>query len=248
MKKVNLRYSQIISADQHITEKNFWLNQLAGDLVKSFLPIDQKKIDRGQDSRGVEHFELDGQLFTRIMEVGRQSEYRLHIILMAGIILLLNKYTGNSEIIVATPIYKPEIQGKFTNTILPLRAYVKSETTFNSLLKQVGQSLVGASKHQNYPIEVLLDQMGMPISNNEPSLLETAVVVENIHQREHIQNIYPGILFSFRCTSGSIKGEAEYRRGLYESTSIRGCFRFERTRLLPGIVIRARKKAGIVEL
>ncbi|MFC2141288.1 AMP-binding protein, partial [Acidobacteriota bacterium] len=148
--------------------------------------------------------------------------YKLHVILTSGIILLLSKYSGNRDIIVSTPIYKPDIEGKFINTVLPLRIQTSVASTFREMLKQVSKTITGASDHQNYPIEVLLDRLNMPICENEPSLLDTAIVVKNIHNPSHIQSANSKIIFSFLAADNCIKGELSYYSNYYEPTTVKG--------------------------
>ncbi|MCP5046008.1 MAG: amino acid adenylation domain-containing protein, partial [bacterium] len=89
------------------------------------------------------------------------------------------------------------------------------------LLKQVGKNIVAASDHQNYPIPVLLKQMGRPLVRDEPSLMDTAIIVENIHDPEHCRPIHPRIIFTFRIEEDAVKGDIAYHAHLYEESTIR---------------------------
>jgi amino acid adenylation domain-containing protein len=222
MKREMFKDKQIVIAEQNIKEKNFWINQLSGELVKSSFPYDNNPVAGQQNSAAVLRFDLTDQLYAKLMESSGQSPYKLHVILTAGIILLLSKYSGNRDIIVSTPIYKPDIEGKFINTVLPLRVQTGVASTFREMLKQVSKTITEASDHQNYPIEVLLDRLNIPICENEPSLLDTAIVVKNIHNPSHIQPANSKIIFSFLAADNCIKGELSYYSNYYVPTTVKG--------------------------
>ncbi|MGD2085117.1 MAG: amino acid adenylation domain-containing protein [Candidatus Aminicenantes bacterium] len=220
MKREVSKDEQFIIAGQNIKERDYWLNLLAGDLVETSFPYDYEKNKGYQNSSAVLDFELDHYLCSRLMEESGGSQYKIHIILVSGIILLLEKYTGNQDIIVSTPIYKPEVEGKFLNTVLPVRIRTNALNTFRNVLNQVGKGIVEACEHQNYPIEVLLDHVNRPLRQGEPSLLDTAVVLQPIQNPSHIRPINPKIIFSFQVTGNSIKGELEYSCCFYKKTTL----------------------------
>ncbi|MCP5104170.1 MAG: AMP-binding protein, partial [bacterium] len=222
MKREMFKDRQIVVAQQNVKEKSFWLNQLSGPLVKSFIPYDFDSGKRFEKEYNVAvlPFEWTGQLFQGLLAQSGNSHYKLHIIMLAGIILLLDKYTGNRDIVVSTPIYRPDIEGKFINSVLPVRIQPGTQNTFKEMLKLVSKTVVEASENQNYPMEILLEQIGMPLIKGEPSLLDTAVVIENVHEPHHIRSLNPGIIFSFLVTDASIKGKIEYHSSLYAETTV----------------------------
>jgi|GEM_PF-3518157 len=218
----------ISSADNNDKEKQFWLNTFSNDLLNSFFPYDLNWEDSMSKDRGREGsspidsqpFEIDGQLFLRLMQESSQSPHKIHIILTTILILLLDKITGNSDIIVATPIYKPDVMAKFINTVLPLRVLVDSTMSFRNLLRSVSQTLILASDRQNYPIDALLKQLNRPPSDEQPSLLDTAIAVENIHDPSFLHPVHPKMTFLFRISNNSIQGTVEFHSNLYKPSTI----------------------------
>ena len=107
--KRSTKEALMVAANQNIKEREYWFNKLAGDLEKTGFPYDLKKNKEEVPFQQVE-FKLTHSLFSRLMKLSNQSDDALNMILISGLVLLLNKYTGNRDIIVGAPIYKQDIE------------------------------------------------------------------------------------------------------------------------------------------
>ena len=155
-KQVSISTGKQAAANRNIKERDFWLNQLSDYPGKSNFPYDywQTAIDRRQEVQtaaltlsippGREY-----EIFQRLIKLSRNSDHTLHMILAAGLVLLLSKYlyADNLDIIVATPVYKQELhQGvDLINTVLPLRNRIEKHMTFKQLLLQVRETIIEAN-------------------------------------------------------------------------------------------------------
>jgi len=101
-----------VAANQNIKTKNFWLKQLSGELVKSHFPYDHDYRGKKRGTINTLTFEFTGELFSKLKKISANSDIKLHIILTAGLMVLLQKYTDNIDIITGTSIYKPQIEGE----------------------------------------------------------------------------------------------------------------------------------------
>jgi amino acid adenylation domain-containing protein len=209
-----------ISSDQYINEEKYWLNKLGGEIEKSHFPYDSWSKQPDKLASGDFHFRLKGELFAKIIKSARGSDPRVHMILTAGLTALLYKYTGDTDIIVGTSIYKQEVEGEFINTVLALRHSLDHGMTFRELLKQVRQTAAEANENANYPIETLLYQLNMPASPNYFPFFDVAILLENIHDRRYLQVIKPNMVFNFSRAEESIEGEVEYNTSLYTDVSV----------------------------
>ena len=212
------------AAEQNVKEKDFWLAELAGDLVKTSFPYDYKYNRPGKtpDAETVDQclITFNQDLSSKLMQLSKGSEVKLHMILTAILVLLLNKYTGQSDIIIGAPIYKQETDIDFINTVLILRNRIHTGTTFKELLLQIRETLVHAAENQNYPIEILMEQLGMPYQGREFPLLDVVIMQENIHDKRYLGYIDYNMLFAYKKTGESIEGAVEYNPRLYEKTTI----------------------------
>lgn len=213
-----------VEANQKIKERDYWLSKLSGDLVKSSFPYDFKKPTH---TPGVHEFETDslkfrfpGDLSLGLIKLSKQSDLRLHIIFTAGVLLLLQKYTGNQDITVGMPILIPEIEGQFINTVLAVRVQFNDNISFKELLLKTSQTIYEAMEHQNYPIYVLLEQLNISCAENDFPLFDGAVLLENIHDKSYINQVHPNILFTFSKTGGYIESILEYNNSLYQESTI----------------------------
>ncbi|UCH98412.1 MAG: amino acid adenylation domain-containing protein [Candidatus Aminicenantes bacterium] len=204
-------------------EEDYWLNNLAGELVKTSFPYtnDNPPGNVNQHQREILKFQLAGKLYLQLMKLSNNSDIRLHFILTAALVSLLNKYTGNQDIIVGTSIYKQEIDAEFINTVLILRNRLNNNMTFKELLLQVRAGITEVVENQNYPLERLLQKLEIPFSKNDHfPLFDVAIIVENIHDKRYLRNINPNMLFSFSGQEGYVEGIVEYNASLYEIKAI----------------------------
>ena len=205
-----------IAASQSIRERNYWLEKLSGDLKKTGFKGDWRSQGAIRRKAGTLNRSLSIPLSQRLLKVSNESDSRLHMILTAGAVLLLYKFSGHRDIIVGTTIDKLEVEGKFVNTILALRTTPAARITFKELLLQVKASINEAIEHQNYPVESLLNDLNLPFSTEDFPLFDVAVILENIQSRHYLEPVTPGVVFCFNRSGREIDLRIEYNSGVYE--------------------------------
>jgi len=219
------------AASQYGKEKEYWLNKFAGELKKTNFPYDRSPTGMDKGESNFVNISFPGETATGLIQLSKDIKHRLYMILAAGLVTLLYKYSRNDDIIMGSPIFKQEIEGEFINTVLPLRIQVNECITFKELLLQVVRpSVTEATQHQNYPIETLLFQLGMPYTGKEFPLFDVVILLENIQYKKYIRHVHPNIIFAFLQTGvDSINGELEYNPRLYNSrTAERMVLHFKR--------------------
>jgi amino acid adenylation domain-containing protein len=212
------------AASQKVKEREYWLNQLAGEWQRTAFYY------HGLESKGSQSFEhhnfgfsFTGEAFSDLMRLSTGSDRRLFMILVAQLVVLLYKYTGNEDIIVGAPIYRQEAEGNFVNTVLTLRNRVEPGITFKQLLLQVRQVLVEAVEHQNYPIEALLHKLDLPVSPESGAdfpLFDITILLENVHEKNYINHIPTNMSFNFRRTEQAVEGVLEYNPARYHAAAV----------------------------
>ncbi|UCH94577.1 MAG: AMP-binding protein, partial [Candidatus Aminicenantes bacterium] len=228
MRNNNIPGELAVAARHYAREKQYWEKKLSGDLVKTGFPYDKpgpKGISEDKVPMEAVKLRFTGQLYSKLMWTSNGDDHMLHMILTAGLVVLLNKYTGNRDIIVGVPIYKQDSEGEFVNTVLALRDYIEDCMTFKELLYQVKQTIMEADENQNYPLETLLYRLNInkPAVENDFSLFDIVILLENIHDKKYIQHIKPHMIISF---NNNRTGEAleciwEFNTLLYEPGSVR---------------------------
>ncbi len=209
-----------IIAGQSLKGKKYWLEKLSGELVKSTFPFDYRTMSAADRKTYREDFQLTGQVYDQLMKLSNGSDIRLQMILTAAVCILLRQYTGNEDVIVGATIERQDHEDEFINTILPLRSKLEDSMTVKDLLIQMRETVYDAAEHQNYPLESLLNDLGMTYSPDEFPLFDVVVLLENIHDKQYLRDVKVNFVFNFLRTEESINGYLEFNARLYESDSV----------------------------
>lgn len=209
-----------VAASQNLKERDYWLNKLSGNLVKSYFPYDFRVTRSKEILRKEVDFRFSKELSINLEKLSNRSEHALHVILLTGIVALLGKHTGNRDIIVGTPIYKQEEEGEFINTILPLRCWLEKDKTFKELLLHVRETVVEAVENQNYPVESLLHKLILAYVGFGFPLLDIVVLLDGLHDKRYIGDFEFNMIFSFAKKEKYIAGVLEYNALLYEKATV----------------------------
>lgn len=203
--------------------KDYWVNELSGDWEKCGFHIDRNRMngkeEPGKDI-GIVRIKFNDELNLKILKLAGESETKLFMILASGLIALLHRCTGSSDIIIGSPIYKQRIEGNYINTILPIRSRLNNGLTFKELLLQVRKTIIEGSKNQNYPLDVLLYELDIPFEETDFPLFDVALLLENIHDKRYIQHTNPNMYFLFLKEGNSVEMSIEYRSRLYNKKTI----------------------------
>jgi len=206
---------------RYAKERNFWEQTLSGNPVPVSFPLIRQPADSGATQKtGTVKFEITGEQFTQLMDLCKNSPHRLHLVLITVLFILLEKYTGNTDMIIGTPVYKQETDEEFINTVLALRIRLSGNATFKDLLFQMKDTVTSAVENQNYPLESLLDDLKLSAADNEFPLFTIALLVENIHDKKYINHLHLPLIFSFTMQENRIEGEAEYNPTRYDEKTI----------------------------
>jgi amino acid adenylation domain-containing protein len=222
------RGSQVaLAASQLLKEKAYWVEKFSGDLMLSHFPYDFTG-DGQEPCRRVLDINFQQQQINGLIKLGNHSHRRLHMVLTTIAAVLMNKYTGNQDIVLGTTVEKQDFDGEFINTILPLRTAITPTTTFKELLLQVRETILQAAENQNYPMETLLHDLGL--NQDQPTqqaggqqafpLFDTAVLMENIHEIDYLQSIAPNMIFLFTSDGDQLEGRLQYNDTKYNKETV----------------------------
>ena len=217
---------QLIASNENLEEKNYWLKKLSGDWIKSSFPYDCEKTGENRTCQlETITFKFTDPIGSMINKITGGSDYTLHILLVAGLVEILRRYSNTNDIILATPIYKQELDREFINTVLAIRNRLTGRMSFKELLLQVKETIREAAENQNYPISILAEKLNLPVSEMDFPLFDIAVLLENVHNKKYLQqNAIPfSLVFSYyRGENQLIEGKVEYNSLLYKPSTIEG--------------------------
>ncbi len=156
----------------------FWRKQLAGAP-----PMLNLRTDRPwppvQTDRGASRTLRLGQTVSQGLKVlARTHGATLFMTLLAAFQALLHRYTGQEDILVASPMIRrgreaANLVGYFINPVV-LRADFSGDPTFSSFLDQVRQTALEAFEHSAYPFPLLIEQLQPARDPSRPPLVQVA--------------------------------------------------------------------------
>ncbi len=142
----------------------YWKRQLAGAPPVQELPVDRPR-PPVQTFRGAyQHLSLPHDLSDALRALAQREQATLFMTLLAAFDTLLYRYTGQTDIVVGTPIANWQhaelagLIGFFANTLV-LRTDLSGDPSFRELLRRVRQVTLGAYDHQDLPFERLVSEL-----------------------------------------------------------------------------------------
>jgi amino acid adenylation domain-containing protein/non-ribosomal peptide synthase protein (TIGR01720 family) len=178
---------------------SYWRKQLAGSQTVLELPTDYPR-PPVQTFRGASRtVKLSGELSAGLALVSQREEVTLFMTLLAAFQTLLYRYTGQTDILVGTPIAnRTQVEtetliGFFTNTVV-LRTVLSGDLTFSALLRRVRDVTLAAHAHQDVPFEKLVEEFQPERDMSRNPLFQVMFVLQNVPATT-LQ--LPGLTFSY---------------------------------------------------
>ncbi|NEQ08700.1 MAG: amino acid adenylation domain-containing protein, partial [Moorea sp. SIO4E2] len=146
------------------TQLNYWKQQLSGELPVLELPLDYPRPPVQRYTGGKTSLKLSEQLTSSLKQLSQLEGVTLYMTLLAAFKVLLSRYSGQSDIIVGTPIANRRhsqlegLIGFFVNTLV-LRTELGGNPSFEELLGRVREVTLGAYGHQEMPFEKLVEEL-----------------------------------------------------------------------------------------
>lgn len=141
---------------------DYWKKQLSGQLPVIELPSDHHRPAVQDLHGGSVRLSVPEGLLTRLKEVARSNDSTLFMLLLAAFNVLLYRYTGQTDLIVGSPIAgrtRPELEGLigcFINNLV-LRTDLSGSPSFIELLTRQRKVTLEAYQHQEVPFELLVE-------------------------------------------------------------------------------------------
>ncbi|NCT61530.1 MAG: amino acid adenylation domain-containing protein [Microcystis aeruginosa G13-01] len=141
---------------------NYWQKQLVAAPALLHLPTDYPRpLEQSFQGDRLKCI-LSPELSQGLNKLSREKGVTLFMTLLTAFKVLLYRYTGQTDILVGTPIAnrtRSELAGLigfFVNTLV-LRTDLAVNTSFSELLKQVRETATDAYDHQDLPFEMLVE-------------------------------------------------------------------------------------------
>jgi|688.fasta_scaffold06795_6 amino acid adenylation domain-containing protein len=220
------------------TQLNYWRSQLQGSPELLQLPTDRPRPVVQTYHGRTQSFELNQDLTQKLQSLSAESGTTLFMTMLAAFVTLLYRYSGQSDILVGTPIAnrnRNEIEsliGFFVNTLV-LRSNFENNPSFESLLAQVRETTLQAYEHQDVPFEQVVEALQPQRSLSHSPLFQVMFVLQNVPMTEFE---LPGVTLtqldgdstiakfdltlSMSETNRGLVGEWEYNTDLFDGSTI----------------------------
>ncbi len=142
----------------------YWQEQLSGELPVLNLPSDHLRPPVQTYNGNLHTVHLNPELTTQIKALSQAQGTTLNMTLLAAFDVLLYRYTGQQDFLVGSLAVGrdranlADVVGYFVNPIV-LRAKPAPDQTFAEFLAQTRQTVLGAFDHQEYPFNLLVNQL-----------------------------------------------------------------------------------------
>jgi amino acid adenylation domain-containing protein len=178
------RQRQRLSGEHLAAELAWWREQLAGMPPALELPTDHPR-PPALSGRGREHvFAVKAEGFAALNAFARRQGATLFMALLSGFLGLLQRHTGEDDLVVGTPIAgrtRVELEpliGLFVNT-LALRTDLSGDPDVATLVERVRETTLSAYAHQEVPFERLVEELAPERDLSRPPLVQVLFVVQN---------------------------------------------------------------------
>ena len=229
---------QWLSGEVLQNQLNYWCSQLDGAPQLLQLPTDGPRPTVQTYRGGTETFSLNSDLSQKLQTLSRESGTTLFMTLEAAFATLLYRYSGQSDILIGSPIAnrnRSEIEsliGFFVNTLV-LRTTFVDNPSFQELLAQVRETTLAAYEHQDVPFEQVVEALQPQRSLSHSPLFQVMFVLQNapmgevelpgvtlseLNQESTIAKF--DLTLSITETDQGLVGSWEYNSDLFDSSTI----------------------------
>ena len=162
----------------------YWRDRLAGAPEVLELPGDgPRHVGTDRPARSL-RFRLDGRLTGALRWLGQRNQATLFMVLHAGFALLLSRWSGQTDVVIGTPIANRTrddlagLIGCFVNT-LALRLDLSGNPSGGELIGRARAVTLDAYAHQDAPFELVVDALGLTRSLTHTPLFQAMMVLQN---------------------------------------------------------------------
>lgn len=229
---------QWLLGDIRDTQLKYWQKQLKGVPPLLNLPTDRPRPAKSSHRGASLTFTLSKSLTRRLKALSQQQDVTLFMTLLGAFKALLFRYTGQTDVVVGSPVAsrsRPELEaliGLFLNTLV-LRTNLAGSPTFNQLLDRIKKVTLSAYAHQDLPFEQLLEALKPDRNLSHSPWFQVMFILQNASNAspplKHLTTqIERGdsttakfdLTLTLRDRGEDIRGIVEYSLDLFEAETI----------------------------
>jgi amino acid adenylation domain-containing protein len=227
------------------------------------LPTDRPRSSVPSFRGETQLFSLPPELVAGLKDLSRRENVTLFMTLAAAFQVLLQRYSGQDDIVIGTPATSSSRSDRgslrdLSADTLVLRTDLSGNPSFRELLAQVWEVTLGAYAHQDLPFDKLVEALSLPRDRSRNPLFQVMFIVRSVANdklqfneitpellKTHTETAQFDLILDLSETPQGWKGSLGYAADLFEAATITRLIGHFQT-LLEGIV--ARPEARLSEL
>jgi amino acid adenylation domain-containing protein len=168
---------------------SYWKDKLAGYEPLEF-PIDYLRPSETDYKGAYEEFKINKEISRKLRALAQKNGVTLHSVMLTSLTILLNKYTGQNDIVIGSPMANrhhqqtEELIGFFVNTQVN-RTLLNKNQKFEELIQQVHLDQIEAQFHQDLPFEMLVNELGVERDPSRHPVFQILFAVQNFGQADN---------------------------------------------------------------
>ncbi|MGX1849634.1 amino acid adenylation domain-containing protein [Streptomyces sp. NPDC055299] len=220
--------------------RGFWTGQLAGPLPALGLPLDAPRGSAKVPGADVQRFVLGPDVTDALRSWAGQHRATMFMALLTATSAWLHRLTGQRDLVIGTPVAgRPHVDledvlGSFVNSVA-LRIAVDPEASPEDLLAGVRSTALDAFAHEEYPLDLVVRDLGLVRDPERSALFDVMLVLQNApgartesvwgEPRARRVDVDRGVgkldmIVTFVEDEDGLRGEIEYDSHLFMSTTI----------------------------
>jgi amino acid adenylation domain-containing protein len=166
-------------------EVDYWKQELAGAEPVMALPTDRGRPAVPTGQGGQLSIRLSEEQTEALKRLSRQQGVTLFMTVLAGLVTVLHRVTGQPEVIVGTPVAGrqsvevEELIGLFVNTLV-LRIKLAGDPSVGQVLEQVRAVVLRAQEHQAVPFDKLVEELRLERQMSHSPVFQVMVASEAV--------------------------------------------------------------------
>jgi amino acid adenylation domain-containing protein len=207
----------------------YWTKRFAGAPALLELPTDYPRPAK-QTYAGAGHtFSFSRELSAQIRALARRENATTFMTLLALFNILLSRLSGQSDIVVGTPVAtrdSPELEsviGLFVST-LALRSDLTADPSIRTLIRDTRENVLEAQAHRDLPFEKLVEALRPPRTMAWSPVFQVAFVLQNTPLASQFDVTSAAAMYDMTLflwdDQAEIRGGIDYSTSLFDKATI----------------------------
>jgi amino acid adenylation domain-containing protein len=173
-----------LEGPQAATAHAYWMAKMVLPVAAIELPADAPRptLKSFRGSRATTS--LGHEVTAAARRLARENKATLFMVLITAVKVLMHRYSRETDIVVGTPMATRDnseltaVAGLLVD-LVPLRDRVDPDGAFIDLLNSVRDTVIEAQQHRLYPLERMLEELGVARSPDRTPLFDIVVTMSN---------------------------------------------------------------------